>query len=124
MTGRSIANCFERECRKLIIGALRFLQTNDIGTERFQPTEEPVLSLAKRINVPGGDLHLGCSRAVPSAREHCKLHASLLHKSGPAAAGLPHSKGAPRAAALKYVCSLTSSARRIQAIAFYFCDNR
>jgi hypothetical protein len=47
----------KRQCRKLFIGAFRFLQTNNIGRGIFEPREQSVLTLAQRIDVPADNLH-------------------------------------------------------------------
>jgi len=47
----------EYQFRKLIIAAFRFLQADDIRLFPCQPFEQPFLTFAQRIDIPGGDFN-------------------------------------------------------------------
>jgi hypothetical protein len=57
MINAVIAEAPQGQFWKLFIRTFRFLQTNEVGLCLFQPFEQSILTLAQRVDIPGGDSH-------------------------------------------------------------------
>jgi hypothetical protein len=57
MKGGMVSCRPEVKHRELLVRAFRFLQADDVGLGDCQPADQPILSPAKRIDIPGDDAH-------------------------------------------------------------------
>jgi hypothetical protein len=63
MHHRAIPQRLELEERKVVLGDLQLLKTDDIGSGARQPVEDAGKPDPNRVDVPGRDLH----RSAPNA---------------------------------------------------------
>ena len=60
-----IAQSFKGFGGKLLVNALDFLETGDVGLGLFKPTDHGLNPGIDRVDVPGGDTHGGSRGSSP-----------------------------------------------------------